>query len=121
MEAMTLVWCSRPSFMRSIFICWRRSPTNKQRACKRRSATLDYHDLWLNPVIEEEISCKQEIGNAHDAHAVAVHNIIDEDIKTVERIPRKISAPDMRGLIFIRRGTVYCQRESPMLLRFAKS
>ena len=33
-----------------------------------------------------------EIGNAHDTHALAVHNIIDEDIKTFGRVPRKISA-----------------------------
>ena len=42
----------------------------------------------LNPVIEEELSCKREIGNAHDTHALAVHNIIDEDIKTFGRVPR---------------------------------
>ena len=45
------------------------------------------HSAWLNPVIEEEISCKREIGNAHDTHAVAVRNIIDEDIEAVGRVP----------------------------------
>ena len=44
---------------------------------------------WLNPVIEEELSFKWEIGNAHDTHALAVHNIIDEDIKTFGRVPRR--------------------------------
>ena len=44
--------------------------------------------VWLNPVIEEEFSCKQEIGNVHDTHALAVRNIIDEDIKTFGRVPR---------------------------------
>ena len=48
-----------------------------------------YKSTWLNPVIEEELSCKQEIGNAHDTHALAVHNIIDEDIKTFGRISRR--------------------------------
>ena len=52
-----------------------------------------YKSAWLNPVIEEELSCKREIGNAHDTHAVAVRNIIDEDIKALGRFPRKISAP----------------------------
>ena len=68
-----------------------------------------YKSAWLNPVIEEEILCKREIGNAHDTHAVAVRNIIDEDIKVVGRVPCKISAPDMRGLIFIRRvSSILC-------------
>ena len=49
-----------------------------------------YKSAWLNPVIaeEEELSCKREIGNAHDTHALAVCNIIDEDIKTFGRVPR---------------------------------
>ena len=42
--------------------------------------------------IEEEFSCKLEIGNAHDTHAVAVRNIIDADIKTVGHVPRKLYA-----------------------------
>ena len=66
----------------------------------------------------------RKIGNAHDTHAVAVRNIIDGDIKTVGRVPLKISAPDMRGSIFITTETrwfnpVYCQRELPMFLGFA--
>ena len=54
-----------------------------------------YHEnkiVWLNLVIEEELSCKREIGNAHDTHVVAVCNIIDGDIKTVGHVPRKLSA-----------------------------
>ena len=50
-----------------------------------------YHEneiVWLNPVIEEELSCKLEIrnkiGNAHDTYAVAVRNIIDGDIKLLD-------------------------------------
>ena len=41
----------------------------------------------VNPVIEEELSCKQEIGNAHDTHALAVRNVTDEDIKTSGHVP----------------------------------
>ena len=37
-----------------------------------------YKIVWLNPVIEEELSCKREIGNAHDTHAVAVHTSLIE-------------------------------------------
>ena len=48
-----------------------------------------YKNTWLNPVIKEELSCKWEVGNAQDTHALAVHNIIDEDIKTFGRIPRR--------------------------------
>ena len=63
--------------------------------------TSGYKIVGLNPVIEEELSCKWEIGNAHDTHAVAVRNIdiIDGDIKTVGHRPRKLSA--LRS-IFIR-------------------
>ena len=43
-------------------------------------AGYQYKSAWLNPVIEEELSCKREIGNAHDTHALSVCNIIDEDI-----------------------------------------
>ena len=85
---------------------------------------LSIKSAWLNPVIEEEISYKWEIGNAHDTHAVAVRNIIDEDIKAVGRVPRKISAPRICqcGSIFIRRvSSILCivKGELPMLLGFA--
>ena len=49
-----------------------------------------YKSAWLNPVTEEELSCKWEIGNAHDTHALAMRNIID--VKTFGRVPHKISA-----------------------------
>ena len=60
----------------------------------------------LNPVIKE-LSCKRKIGNAHDAHAWAMRNIIDEeDIKLLDVFQAKyLPAPDMRGSIFIRRGS----------------
>ena len=68
--------------------------------------------VWLNPVIEEELSCKRKTGNAHNTHAVAVRNIVDGDTKTVGHVPRKLSA--LRSIL-IRRGAwfspVYCQRE----------
>ena len=52
-----------------------------------------YQYKSANPaVIEEQLSCKREIEIAHDTHALAVRNIIDEDIKTFGRVPRKISA-----------------------------
>ena len=93
-----------------------------------------YKSAWLNPVTEEELSCKRKIENAHDTHVLAMRNIIDEDIKTfghVQLVPRKISAgtrlvsqrptlktlflgsgavrlaPNMRSSIFSRRGN-YC-------------
>ena len=48
-----------------------------------------YQYKSANPaVIEEQLLCKREIGNAHDTHALAVRNIIDEDIKTFGRVPR---------------------------------
>ena len=53
-----------------------------------------YHEnkiVGLNPVIEEELSCKWEMESTHDTHAVAVRNIIG-DIKTVGHVPRKLSA-----------------------------
>ena len=49
----------------------------------------EYKIIYINPVIEEELSCKWEIGNAHDTH---VRNMIDGDIKTVGYVPRKLCA-----------------------------
>jgi len=42
----------------------------------------EYINIWANSVIKEDLSCKQEIGNAHNTHAVAVHKIIDGEINT---------------------------------------
>ena len=56
-----------------------------------------YKSAWLNPVIEEELLCKREIGNAHDTHAVAVRNIVDEDIEgsdTSQNSVRDFEIPD---------------------------
>ena len=61
-----------------------------------------YKSARLNPVIEEELSCKREIGNAYDTHALAVRNIIDEDIKNFWACSTRIA---MHGSIFIRRGS----------------
>ena len=30
-----------------------------------------YKSIWLNPIIEEELSCKREIGNVQDTHDVS--------------------------------------------------
>ena len=83
--------------------------------------TSSYKIVGLNPVIEEELSCKREIGNAHNTHAVAARNIIDGDIKTAGHVLRKLSA--LRLILKnIRLGAwfnpVYCQRELLILLRF---
>ena len=59
----------------------------------------EYKSVWINPVIEEELLCEWEIGNAHDTHAVAVCKIIDGDMKVVGHVPCKISA---LCIIFIR-------------------
>jgi len=61
----------------------------------------EYKSVWLNPVIVEEFSCEQEIGNARDTHAVVVRKIIDGETQTVGHVPRKISAICST---FIRRG-----------------
>ena len=53
------------------------------------------------PVIEEQLSCEREIGNAHDTHAVAIRKIIDGELKSVGHVPRRIS---LICSIFVRRG-----------------
>ena len=30
-----------------------------------------YKSIWLNTIMEEELSCKREIGNAQDTHIVS--------------------------------------------------
>ena len=55
----------------------------------------EYISAWLNPVIKEELSCKREIGNAHDTHALAMRNIIDEHINVFHA--KYLLAPDMCG------------------------
>ena len=52
----------------------------------------EYKSVWINTVVEEELSCEREIGNAHDTLAVAVRKIIDGDMKTFGHVPRRISA-----------------------------
>lgn len=65
----------------------------------------EYQTIWLNPVMEEELSCKQKIGNAHNTHAVAIRKTIDGEIKTVGHVSQRISSI---CLIFIRRGVQSC-------------
>ena len=62
-----------------------------------------YKSIWLNPVMEEELSCEREIGNAQDTHAVAIRKTMDGEVKTVGHVPRLISSICS---IFIRRGGV---------------
>jgi len=50
-----------------------------------------YVSIWVNPVIKEDISCKREIGNTHDTHAVAAHKIINGEIKTIGHALQKTS------------------------------
>ena len=59
-----------------------------------------YKSIWLNPIMEEELSCEREIGNAQDTHAMAIRKTIDGEVTTVGHVPRHISS------IFIRRGGV---------------
>ena len=51
-----------------------------------------YKSIWLNPVMEEELSCEREIGNAKDTHAVAICKTIDGEVKTVGHVTRHISS-----------------------------
>ena len=30
-----------------------------------------YKSIWLNPIMEEELSCKREIRNSQDTHVVS--------------------------------------------------
>ena len=60
-----------------------------------------YNSIWTNPVIEEKLSYKQQIGNAHDTHGVAVRKSIDDEIKTVGHVLRRFSSICS---IFIRQG-----------------
>ena len=60
-----------------------------------------YKDIWT-PVIGEELTCRREVGNIHDLHAVAT--IRGSDV--VGHVPRTISLPCN---VFIRKGgTIRC-------------
>ena len=52
---------------------------------------LVYKSIWLNPVMEEELSCEREIGNAQDTHAVAIRKTIDGEVKTVGHVTCHVS------------------------------
>ena len=65
-----------------------------------------YKSTWLNPVIEEELLWKREIGNAHDTHALALRNIVGEIQKLLDVFHAKyLPALDMHSLIFVRQGS----------------
>ena len=57
-----------------------------------------YKDIWT-PEIGEELTCRREVGNIHDLHAVAVLRGSD----VVGHVPRTISTPCN---VFIRKGGV---------------
>ena len=71
----------------------------------------EYKSIWLDPVMEEELSCEREIGNAHDTHAVAICKTVNGEVKTVRHVPRNISSICS---IFIRRGgSILCTVKGP--------
>ena len=57
-----------------------------------------YKDIWT-PEIGEELTCRREVGNIHDLHAVAI--LRGRDV--VGHVPRTISTPCN---VFIRKGGV---------------
>ena len=65
----------------------------------------EYKRIWENPSAADYLLCKQEIGNPHDTHAVAIKGSAGGDttgvVMTAGHIPRKISAICS---IFIRHG-----------------
>ena len=68
-----------------------------------------YHEcksIWLDPVMEEELSCEREIGNAHDTHAVAIRKTIDGEVKTVRHVPRSISS--ICSIFITQGGLILC-------------
>ena len=60
-----------------------------------------YKSIWLDPVMEEELSCEREIRNAHDTHVVTICKTINGEVKTVGHVPHSISSICS---IFIRQG-----------------
>ena len=74
-----------------------------------------YKSIWDNPSVSESLICEREVGNCYDTHAVAIKKNIEGGIKTVEYIPRKISAIFS---IFIRRsGSIVCLVDTRLICR----
>ena len=63
-----------------------------------------YKSIWLNPIMEEELSCERVIGNSQDTDAVAIRKTIGREVKTVGHVPCHVSSICS---IFIRRGGVF--------------
>ena len=62
--------------------------------------------IWKNPTYDNELTCRHEIGNAHDVHAVAIKKDIAGEVTTVGHILRNISSVCS---VFIRcGGIIYC-------------
>ena len=70
-----------------------------------------FKSIWLNPVMEEELSCEREIGNTQDTHAVAMRKTIDGEVKTVIHIPCLISS--ICSIIIRRGGVITCKIQGP--------
>ena len=69
-----------------------------------------YHEYKLilsDPTLDEELECKREPGNPHDAHAVAVIKTISGSSLTVGHLPKAISPICS---IFIRHGGTIISR-----------
>ena len=63
--------------------------------------------IWENPVLGEVLSCHRGPGKAHDTtHAVAVKKVIDDDLKVVGHVPRRISA--IYSCFINRGGAIIC-------------
>ena len=60
-----------------------------------------YKSVWDNPLGDENLPCKGEMGSLHDPQTVAVKKMIDGALQVVGHVPRKISSICS---IFIRRG-----------------
>ena len=60
-----------------------------------------YKAIWENLIVGEELKCQCEVGNSHDALAVAVIEQIDKHDTIVGHVSRRISASCN---VFIRSG-----------------
>ena len=70
-----------------------------------------YKDICPNPLVEEQLQCKREVGNSHDLMSIAVKKPIDGESTIVGHVPRRISP---LCSIFIRRGgSITCIVDGP--------
>jgi len=50
-----------------------------------------YKDIWLSPVVEEQLQCEWNVGNSHDLMSVTVKKQIDGENAIIGCVPRQIS------------------------------